>query len=110
MATFCKRDFHILQPLARRPISLDCIVHLRDRYKDGLLVFQQDFVRLQLLRIDERIQAAEIEERQVTAWSDRPDRTMNWRRAVLQHRPALRSETGGDGNGGKEVSDGRANA
>src|ERR1700747_641541 len=106
MATFSKCGFHILQPFSRRPRPLDCIVHFRNRYKDGLLVVQQDFVRLQLLRINERIQAAEIEERQVTAWSDRPDRTMNWRRAVLQHRPALRSETGGSGNGRKEIGDG----
>ena len=60
----------ILQTLARSAKIGDRVVHLRDRHQNGFLVVHQEFVRFELLGDDEGIQASEIQDRPVAAWSD----------------------------------------
>ena len=46
------------------------IVACRDRHQNGFLVVHQGFVRFQFLGDDKGIQASEIQDRPVAAWSD----------------------------------------
>src|ERR1700688_1875835 len=70
-----ERGLKILQVLARSAVMGDGVVHLRNCHHNGFPVVHQKLLRLELLGDDERIQASEIQDRKVSAWPDRPDRT-----------------------------------